>query len=217
MGLKPARVQSSIRTHLAVFREPAFALLGNPAPLYSELLKRLAKHGATVGSLNLDVGNLETAHVLCQLRDATVRVRLLGLEVVFHTFKPLKTHQEIFEASLAAVFEADHRQGVGRYDLTLGVWVEVDGGYEKFIDELIPSSKSGDISFTTARAAWKVSIGQVSGVISIEAGAERSETLFARIALSYPDSLGFAGANASFDDDILKCLGALGLGLETAG
>jgi hypothetical protein len=215
MGLRSIRIEHCVRTHLGSFEEAAFALLGNPAPLYTELLRRLGPYGATVKSLNMDVGSLESAHVACQLSEATVRVRLMGLEVVFNAFEATATHDSIIESAWSAIQSADSKIRLQQHDFTVGLWAAVDGGYALLVRDLVRPINNSSLVSAPTRAAWDLKIGEVHATIGVDEATDQKDNLFTRITANYPGSLSLLAASAAFIKDSRTAVEALGLSITT--
>src|SRR5213083_1837355 len=69
--------------YIGNFAEPAFHVLGNPPPLYSNLLKHLRPYGVGIADLKIDLSVLAQANVTCALplNAGLIRVYLNRLEV----------------------------------------------------------------------------------------------------------------------------------------
>jgi hypothetical protein len=75
---EPDRVQVQ---YTGGFAEPAFAALGNPAPIYASLLREFQSFGADVKGLSIDLSVLSQANITCSFHGGLVRVWLERVEV----------------------------------------------------------------------------------------------------------------------------------------
>ena len=73
------RIARSVGTYFGAFAEPAFALLGNPADFYTNLLRHLGPFGASLSSLSIETSSPAHAQVSCVINEfLSVRIKVTG-------------------------------------------------------------------------------------------------------------------------------------------
>jgi hypothetical protein len=161
LNLTRSRVQ-----YIGHFREPAFAMLGNPAPLYTAIIERLRPFGAKVSSLSINLAVLAEANVACILDFGFVRVWLDRLEIVLGEAQSAEDMGQILKACWQVLEDTDPRFLPVSHDVVVNAWGKFeDVVYAQYISQFVttPSSlstwapevklNSGTSSFHVAESA----------------------------------------------------------------
>ena len=173
------RVQAQYRGY---FAEPVFAVLGNPANLYSNLLRHLAPFGVKVSNLSINLSVLAQANVSCFLSPTgIVRVWIDHLEVYLPDVSSQKQVEQILTHAFAVMLETDESLLPMRHEATLHAWARLkEEPFSSYIRRFI---KAPDDS-----ARWKpsvefVQVGEGSvpiGSVRLEEATHIPEGLFVR-------------------------------------
>ena len=184
--LRPFHLRRSSALYMGLFDEPAFAMLGNPAELFANLLRHLRPFGATVESLSVDTSTLAGAYVSCVINpDTVVRARVLGLEV-FAKPSTLGTNASIAlaEAAGAAISATALAKPVVRQELTLNVWGSIEGQtYQELAATHCPAL-TGQFAGLVPRIDWR----GTDFVFGIEEAEDMQGGLFVRAVAIEPNA-----------------------------
>ena len=207
-----SRAQLQYQGH---FAEPAFRVLGNPASLYTNLLKRLHAYGAGVGDLQVNLSVLEHANVTCNLpRNAgAVRVHLNRVDVFIPDVGSITQVTQLIRNAWAAMADTDPVLTPVRHTVALAVWASLQGTtFSRFI--------SGFLAGPASNPQWKPHIeldetdanGQLIGSIRLEPSAHNPDDLFLRLtATRAADSLDVDQITQGFVERLTRQIRAVGL------
>ena len=128
-SLRPYPIARSVGTYFGAFAEPAFALLGNPADLYTNLLRHLGPFGASLSSLSIDISSPAHAHVACVINEfLSVRIKVTGVEVnVLVSEVGVEGAHRFVNAAWLAVRSTDSSLKPVSQTLTFQFWGRVEG------------------------------------------------------------------------------------------
>lgn len=116
------------------FAEPVFGVLGNPAKLYTNLLRHLASLGASVNRLSINVSVLTEANVTCGLESGEVRVWLDRLEVLVKNIESYGKMKAAVERAWTVMSETDESLRPIKHRVTLIAWARLkDETFESYI------------------------------------------------------------------------------------
>ena len=172
------RVQAQYRGY---FAEPIFAILGNPARLYTNLLRFLAPVGATTSGLNISLSVLAQANVTCYLSGGIVRVWIDHLEVSVPDVASQKQFEDLLARALAAVLETDESLRPVKHEAILDAWTRLkEEPFSAYVRRFVTPPNSGE--------RWRPSIeftqlgegGTSMGSVRLEEAAHIPEGLFVR-------------------------------------
>jgi hypothetical protein len=175
-----ATVERSQVVYRGRFAEPAFAVLGNPAALYTNLLRHLRPFGATVDSLNINVAVLAEANVVCFLPLGHVRVRLENLEVVFRDVPGQDTIRGVLAATLTAMRDTDKslvpvaHEGVGL------LWARLGEPFSSYMRRWVTIPQGFRRAKPTLQIVELSDEGSAIGAVHLEEAAGIPEGLFIR-------------------------------------
>jgi hypothetical protein len=182
--LRPYPITRSAGTYVATFAEPAFALLGNPSELYTNLLRHLGPFGASIDSLSLDASSPAVAHVSCVINEfLSVRVKATGVEVnVLLSEVGVEGAHRFVNAAWLAVRSTDSSLKPATQTLTFQFWGRVEGESYQEIGRRLAHPLGGQ---APSAVRWPMPSGGAAGAIEIAEPANDSGGLFTRAVTSF--------------------------------
>lgn len=145
---EPARVDVE---YTGNFAEPVFSVLGNPANLYTNLLRRLAPFGANARGLNIYLAVLDQANVSCLLASGVVRVWLDRLVVSALNVQTQRDIEQIVKNAWAAMSDTDESLRPIRHTVTLSTWSRLkDESFSSYIQRFVKTPPT--------LAGWKAAV-----------------------------------------------------------
>ena len=171
-------------TYVATFAEPAFALLGNPADLYTNLLRHLGPFGASINSLAIDVSSPAHAHVSCVINEfLSVRVKATGVEVnVLLSEVGVEGAHRFVNAAWLAIRSADSSLKPVTQTLTFQFWGRVDGETYQELGRRLARPVAGQ---APSKVHWPMPSGGAAGALEIAETANEPGGLFTRAITSF--------------------------------
>lgn len=175
---QPEKIQ--VQYH-GYFAEPAFAVLGNPATLYTHLLRQLRAFGATVDSLNINLAVLGDANVTCALGPmGIVRVWINRLEVLMSNAQSEKDFTQVLTAAWSVLEDTDPSLRPVRHDIALATWSRLQGEvYSTFIQRFVNAPQTD----ATSGKPTIILRSTAGNSVLIDEAASISEGLFLRSTL----------------------------------
>ena len=162
------------------FAEPVFAVLGNPASLYTNLLRHLRPFGAAVDSLSINVTVLAEANVVCYLAFGHVRVRLDNLEVFFKDVPDAETIRGVLNGAFAAMQDTDKSLVPVAHEGIALIWARLDEPFSSYIRRFVTIPEG----FTHAKPSLEIiefsDDRSPIGTVRLEEAAGIPEGLFMR-------------------------------------
>ncbi len=160
----PERINVQYTGH---FAEPIFGVLGNPAKLYTNLLRRLEPFGANVGGLSINLAVLAQANVSCLLPNGRgfLRVSIDRLELFVQGVQTQAEFGQLLDRTLSAMSDTDDSLRPVRHVMTLEVWArlkdQVFSSYVRGFVTVPPSVRwNAGVRFTE-KAEGGLNIGSV--------------------------------------------------------
>ena len=183
-SLRPYPIARSVGTYFGAFAEPAFALLGNPADLYANLLRHLGPFGASINSLSLDASSPAHAHVACVINEfLSVRIKVTGVEVnVLVSEVGVEGAHRFVNAVWLAVRSTDASLKPATQTLTFQFWGHVEGETYQEIGRRLAQPIGGQ---APSEIRWAIPAGGAEGAITIAASPNEPGGLFVRAVTSF--------------------------------
>ena len=176
----PDRFQLQYR---GFFAEPVFSVLGNPARLYTNLLRYMGPFGATAGGLNVNLAVLAQANVSCLFSFGYVRVALDNVELFMREVQSQKQIQQVLNQVLTAMHETDGALQPVRHEATLLAWArlkeELFSSYIRRFVTIPAGMANPDVEFVEVGGD-----GTRIGTIRLEEAADIREGLFFRSTMN---------------------------------
>lgn len=203
----------SVVRHSVPFSEPAFELLGNPAPLYGALLRHLGKYGATLRSLSIDTRVLAEARVLCVASpNLSASVTVSGLEVTAELGSVDLVQAIAFaRAFREAVSSVAPNATYTSQSVSNALWGTIGGTpFAKFAGRLaqVPSDSAFD-GLSLHALAWSDSIDSTH--FRIEESQDRPGDLFVHSLATFAPDVDLDSIASAFKKQLLGRLEAVGL------
>ena len=183
-SLRHYPIARSVGTYFGAFAEPAFALLGNPADLYTNLLRHLGPFGATLGSLSVDMSSPARAQVACVISEfLSVRINVTGVEVqVLVSEVGVEGAHRFVNAVWLAVRSADSSLKPVTQTLTFQFWGRVDGESYQELGRRLAHPVGGQ---APSEIRWPMPAGGAAGAMTIAESANEPGGLFLRVVTSF--------------------------------
>lgn len=176
------RVQTQYRGY---FAEPVFAVLGNPAKLYTNLLRHLASFGATISGLNINLSVLAQANVSCYLSSGFIRVSVDHLEVYLPDVDSQKQVEQVLSHTFAVMLETDESLRPIRHGVTLQAWARLkEEPFSSYIRRFVTTPAEVTRWKPTVEFVELGEDGTTIGSIRLEEAAHIPEGLFVRSTLN---------------------------------
>jgi hypothetical protein len=177
-------ITRSVGTYFGAFTEPAFAMLGDPAELYTNLLRHLAPFGASINSLSIDVSRLADAQVSCVINEfLSVRIKATGVEVtVLLSEVGVEGAHRLVNAAWLAVRSTDSSLKPVTQTLTFQFWGHVEGETFQELGRRLAHPIGGQ---PPSEVHWPMPAGGPAGALEIAAMADEPGGLFTRAVTSF--------------------------------
>jgi hypothetical protein len=171
-------------TYAGAFAEPAFALLGNPADLYTNLLRHLGPFGASIHSLTIAMGSPAEAHVSCVINEfLRVRVKASGVEVdVLLSEVGVEGAHRFVNAAWLAIRSTDSSLKPVTQTLTFQFWGRVQGETFQELGRRLAHPVGGQ---APNAVRWSMPLGGAAGALEISESANDPGGLFTRAVTSF--------------------------------
>ncbi len=183
-SLRPYPIARSVGTYFGAFAEPAFALLGNPADLYTNLLRHLGPFGASLSSLSIDTSSPAHAYVACVINEfSSVRIKVTGVEVnVLVSEVGVEGAHRLVNAAWLAVRTTDSSLKPVTQTLTFEFWGRVEGETYQEMGRRLAHPVGGQ---APSEIRWPMPAGGAAGAISISEAPNEPGGLFTRAVTSF--------------------------------
>jgi hypothetical protein len=169
------------------FREPVFAALGNPAPLYASLLRHLKPFGAGIDSLSINVTVLAEANLSCYLPFGLIRIHLEYVELFIRDFGGEEHLRNVTKSLFAALSETGADLSPVRHEGTLMLWLTLDVPFSAYVQQFV-SPPSGEHTLKPSLELREfTNEGTPLGATRMEETEGISEGLFVRTEVSLGD------------------------------
>ena len=210
--VKPERVQVE---YTLDFEEPAFALLGNPANLYTNFLRHLGPFGATLKDLRTDLSILAQANVGCLVPSGHVRVWVDHLEVFLRDVQSQEDVKRLIESAWAVMSATDKTFRPAGQSVALSALARTDEAFSTYVRRFVATPRDAD--------GWKPSVqfnevnedGKTISSVGLEEAASIPGGLFVRSVLTWgPIALRIDELFEAFDTRLREQLALLGLELR---
>jgi hypothetical protein len=182
--LRPYPITRGAGTYFGAFAEPAFALFGNPAELYTNLLRHLGPFGASISSLSIGGSSPADAHVACVINEfLSVRIKVTGVEVdVVLSEVGVEGAHRFVNAAWLAVRSTDSSLRPVNQILTFQFWGKVEGETYQDLGKRLARPVGGQ---GPSEIRWPMPAGGAAGALSIAETATEPGGLFTRAVTSF--------------------------------
>ena len=139
MGAVVARMEQLQVRYAGYFEHPIFHVLGNPADLYQNLLRRFHSYGADLQSLSVNLAELAGARVQCTFPPiGMVNVHLDRLEVFLADVSDLSQASAVVESAWLSVTDTAPSLRVATHEVTLSAWAQLENlDYRSYITRFV--------------------------------------------------------------------------------
>jgi hypothetical protein len=182
--LRPYPISRAAGTYAGAFAEPAFTLLGNPAELYTNLLRHLGPFGASINSLSVEASSPARAQVACVINEfLSVQIKATGVEVnVLLSEVGVEGAHRFVNAAWLAVRSTDSSLKPATQTLTFQFWGRVEGETYQEIGKRLAHPVGGQAA---SEIRWPMPAAGAAGSLSIAETANESGGLFLRAVTSF--------------------------------
>jgi len=183
-NLRPYPITRGAGTYFGAFAEPAFALLGNPAELYTNLLRHLGPFGASINSLTIDAGSPASAHVSCVINEfVSVRIKVTGVEVNVRLSEVgVEGAHRLVNAVWLAVRSTDSSLKPVTQTLTFHFWGRVEGETYQELGRRLAHPVGGQ---APREVHWPMPSGGAAGALEIAESTDEPGGLHIRAVTSF--------------------------------